>query len=412
MAQSMLAKVGLDISALDSAFKSHAHRGIGRYVRELKKYFDANSDSTSVSVRYFDYKSLQQEGRGPLRAASGLIEKLPFGKTTLRQQCLYPLQLRQAPFEKASAETFDILHFPAHMDPPAWGMKKYVVTVLDLIPLVCADLYKANKSGLRFRFARYLELQAIKNASLILNISENTARDVHNLLGIPWEKLVVTPLAVDAKFYSAASGSSAAERGRICAARYAIDADRPLVLYVGGIDPRKNYTLMLDAFKRVRDAAIQSAQPLPLLLMVGNISSDREYPRLCELIKQGDLQQDVKMLGFVEDEDLLLLYAMASVFFFPSLYEGFGLPPLEAMAAGIPVVSSNSSCMPEVLGDAAMMFDPKDADAAGRALWEVLNNRDLAQNLRQKGPQRASLFTWQKTGEATMKAYERLASAK
>ncbi len=389
--------VGLDISALDSSFKAHSQRGIGRYVRELKRYMDEHRESVGVRVGYFDHAGLQSSGGAILRTASKLTGLIPFGRTTARQQLLYPLQL-------ASLTQYDAVHFPAHMDPPAWGLKNYIVTVLDLIPLVCADLYKANKSGIRFQFARFLELQAIKNASLCLCISENTAKDVHRILGVPWEKLVVTPLGVDPKFFSA---SCVGEEDQI-RTKYGIPRSRPIVLYVGGIDPRKNYVLMLRAIRDVLQAREGPEEEKPVLVMVGGITGDREYPRLCSNIAELNLKDSVVMPGYVEDNDLLKLYAISRVFFFPSLYEGFGLPPLEAMAAGLPVVSSSSSSMPEVLGDTGLSFNPERQEEAVNALLSVLGNSQLAKSLSEAGKKRAVLFTWDKTGEATIQAYEML----
>lgn len=166
--------VGLDTSALDPSFKAHAGRGIGRYVTELKKYFDRNDEST-LKVGFFDHRSL--------RAPSWLersIASLPAGRETVRQQIVYPLSLKLS-----RSAAFNVMHFPAHMDAPSWSMRRYIITVLDLIPLVCADLYKADRPGWRYRLARWLEIRAIKNASLVLAISENTARDVVRLLDIP-----------------------------------------------------------------------------------------------------------------------------------------------------------------------------------------------------------------------------------
>jgi glycosyltransferase involved in cell wall biosynthesis len=294
------------------------------------------------------------------------------------------------------------------MDAPAWGLRRYALTVLDLIPLVCADLYKAKAAGIRFKFARWLELQAIKNATLVLCISAHTARDVNQILGVPWERLIVTPLGVDEKFFSASTARATGDL-RAHFGLSGINEKRPLILYVGGIDPRKNVGVMIRAFADTLQhfRGVRGA-PMPLLFMAGGIQKDREFPELERLVQSLGLQNDVVMPGYVDDVDLLGLYASARAFFFPSLYEGFGLPPLEAMAAGLPVVSSDTSAMPEVLGDAAVYFPPTDYQAAAKALISVLSDTERAEKLKIEGQERAHMFTWRKTGESTLRAYDRL----
>jgi glycosyltransferase involved in cell wall biosynthesis len=389
--------VGLDTSALDPAFKAHAARGIGRYVQELKGYFDSHA-SKSLKVGFFDHRSIV----GP-RMIDAAIERLPAGRQTVRQQIVYPLRLNSSDTGK-----FNVLHFPAHMDAPSWSIKRYILTVLDLIPLVCSDLYRAARPGWRFKLARWLEIRAIKNASLILAISENTAEDVHRLLGVPRERIVVTPLGVDERFFIGDEGHNPAGILR----KYSIPENRPLVLYVGGIDPRKNTGMLLRSFVKLLQIARERGEVEPLLMLAGKIQTDREFPALAALVKSLDLESHVLLPGFVPDQDLLRVYSISSAFFFPSLYEGFGLPPLEAMAAGLPVVSSNTSAMPEILGDAALSIDPHDEAGAARALHEIIHNRELALSLREKGRARARLYSWDGTGTKTLRAYEEFASGR
>lgn len=387
-------RVGLDLSALDGNFKNHAMRGIGRYVHELHRYF-STLQPNGINIGTFDQGVLQQRS-----LVSSVIQALPAGRRTLSQQVLYPLRLNRGPLAE-----FDVVHFPAHMDAPAWSTKRYVLTVLDLIPLVLEDLYRADKPGWRFAFARFLEIRAIKNAALIVAISENTAKDVHRILGVPEERIVVTHLGVDQKFFEAAVGSDAPE----LQARFKIDPHRPVVLYVGGIDQRKNFNGLVRSFAILCQMCREQGRAMPQLFMAGNIQSDAQFPKLQALVKELQLEDDVLMPGFVPDNELLQIYALSSVFFFPSLYEGFGLPPLEALAAGTPVVSSNTSSMPEVLGDAALMIDPTNFAAAAEALFRILDNAELAASLRERGRAQARKFTWAATGQQTLSAYERLA---
>lgn len=386
--------VGLDISALDSSFKQHAFRGIGRYVQELKKYFD-KSPAGPVKVGSFDHRMFHAQG-----LLDAVIDRLPVGRHTVRQQLVYPLRLN-----KKDLAGFNFLHFPAHMDAPSWSVKNYIITVLDLIPIVCRDLYQAESPGWRFHLARWLELRAIKNASLVLAISESTANDAHRILGVPREKIVVTPLGVDQKFFSTERRDDPDLRTKL-----GIPQGREVILYLGGIDQRKNWRGMLETMRHVVGRRREAGREAPMLVMAGKTAADRQYPLLCAKIKEMELEPFVLLPGFVDDAEMMRLHGLSSLFFFPSLYEGFGLPPLEAMAAGTPVVSSNTSAMPEVIGDAALTIDPTSAEAGAKAIDSVLENAGLARELSERGRTRARGFTWERTGELTMKAYEQFAN--
>lgn len=390
----MTFKVGLDVSALDSGFKSHSYRGIGRYVRELSSHLFALRDE-ECTVSAFDHSHYQLP-----RLINSMLQAVPAGRQTLRQQIAYPLQLSTLARRK-----FEVLHFPAHMDAPTWCGIPCAVTVLDLIPLVCADLYRAERPGWRYSLARSLEIRAIRNAALLFAISENTARDVVNLLGIPRDRIVVTPLGVDEKFFNPIvlpdADSLRAELG--------LPLHRDIVVYLGGLDPRKNTSLMLRAFQALVMDCKQASRRPPVLAMVGRYTEERGYPKFHALWRELQLEQDVIEVGFLTDDKLLQLFRIAQLFFFPSLYEGFGLPPLEAMAAGLPVVTSGASAMAETVGDAAVTFDPSKLEEAVRAMKRVLESPDLAARLRLAGPQRARQFTWSHTARATLEGYRRLA---
>ena len=383
-------KVGFDVSALDESFKEHAQRGIGRYVREVRTKIQAVESST-VQVVEFDHRTFVPDG---------LVERVPLGKATLKQQVIFPTRL----WLKGSS-TFDAFHFTAHMDAPSWCRVPYLLTVLDLIPLVCEDLYKADRPNWRFHLARWLEKKAIQNASMILAISENTARDVERILEIPSDNIRVTPLGVDEQFFEVAPpGDESAFRQK-----YSIPLERPIVLYVGGIDQRKNYWTLITAFAQLKEHCVAASLPEPVLVMAGRIQRDRQFPKLVRCIEEAGVTADVVMPGFVPDEDLLPLYAIASVFCFLSLYEGFGLPVLEAMAAGTPVVASNTSSIPEVIADVGVAVDPESADAASEAMYQVLSKPELARSLSEAGREQARQYTWANTAQKTLAAYEEFA---
>jgi glycosyltransferase involved in cell wall biosynthesis len=387
----MSASIGLDVSALDPEFKNHAARGIGRYVRELKSYLDAHP-TTEPQVGYFNFREVQ----GPPWIEKG-IARLPAGKMTVRQQIVYPLALR-----RAVSGRFSALHYPAHMDAPSWSGVPYALTVLDLIPLIFRDLYAPEVASWRFRLARWLEIRAIRNARMIFAISECTARDVQRVLGIPADRIVVTPLGVNGAVVEVQEpdGHVATEIG--------IAPEVPFLLYVGGIDPRKNWQLLLKSIQELRRRAEMAQRPLPVLVLAGRIEADRQYPLLMKEIEARGLDRAIIRLGFVEDSRLQRLYRACACFIFPSLYEGFGLPPLEAMAAGAPVVSSNASSMPEVLGDAGVLVDPADECSFIEAIEAFLLSDSRRREFRARGVQQARRFTWQETGRKTVQGYREL----
>jgi len=385
--------VGLDTSALDSQFKEHAARGIGRYVRELKSYFETYPPP-DLRVTFFDHK-----GVAPLPLAERVLDKFPAGKMTLKSQVLYPIRLGLS-----RKFGLDVLHFPAHMDAPAWSPKRYIVTVLDMIPFVLEKLYRPERPSWRFALARWLEKCAIRNAALVLVISENTAKDVNRILNISFDRIAVTPLGVDAKFFGVRWGEENLDLRR----RYGIPAAAPVILYVGGIDQRKNWAGLLEAFKGARELRQHRNLEAPVLFMAGKIQGDRQFPKLMETVKRLNLEPFVLMPGFIPEEDLLGLYGLSRVLCFLSYYEGFGLTPLEAMAAGLPVVSSNTSCMPEVLQDAAILLGPDETVQASQVLVALLEREELARKYSEKGRKHAKKYSWTKTGELTLDAYRRV----
>lgn len=382
-------RIGLDVSALAPDFKEHALRGIGRYVLELKKYFEtARSDLVEVKpFRVDDFHSSS--------FLKNIVNKLPYGRQTIAQQLVTPLSIAAK-----SKKQFDLIHFTAHMDAPAWSLREYILTVHDIIPLVCADLYKA--SPLRFHVARTLEGLAIKNAKHIICVSQNSSNDIQKHLGIPAERISVIHLGIDKLFFNdPGEGPSIRER-------YQIKELTPIISYVGGIDPRKNTRMLIDVFKEVfHHQKAKGAEP-PMLVLAGKIKNDREYEPFKKYIAEAGVSDAIKETGYINDKDLVRLYRESTLFFFPSLYEGFGFPPLEALATGCPVVSTNTSSLPEILGSAAMYVNPTNKSECIEKVVLVLNNEDIRRRSREAGPEQAKKFVWEKTGRATLDVYQKL----
>lgn len=390
--------VGLDLSALDPGFKSHAHRGIGRYVAELHRYFESHHDP-EVQVGFFDHEALRRN-----ELADKMASLVPCGKTSIRQHIVYPRRLNQGVMR-----SFSLLHYPAHMDAPAWSSKPYVLTVLDLIPHVLKELYQAHKPSWRFKLARSLEIRSIRQAALLLAISETTANDLVRVLGISREKIVVTPLGVDPRFFDIASvrPQRSLSKRREIRSKLGIPSGRPIILYVGGHDERKNIGNLVGIVRDVGAEMRSRGKEAPLLVMAGRMSTSQERERLESTLRRHDMVRDTVVLGYVADDELKELYAESALFLFPTLYEGFGLPALEAMAAGLPVVGSNTSSIPEVVGDTGVLFDPLSIEAGAAAVLSVLDDESAQRTLSEGGVERARLFTWEHTGRATIEGYKR-----
>lgn len=392
-------RIGLDLRPTEAGFKAHAGRGTGRYVQELvARLFAQDPDKTG-----FGFVPL---GSADLWAGSWeakLLDKLPAGKQTVGTQVMLPRRLQSL--------GLDMMHFFAHGDAPARRCMAskavpQIVTVLDLIPLKFPHLYRASKSNWRFKLARYVELEAIRRSVGVLAISEATKRDVVELLGVRPERVFVTPLAVGDVFAARPltdfRASMVAKRSEI-AGLQDINPQADVILYVGGIDPRKNVPFLLKVFAellRLRDYV----NP-PVLAIAGKIDSDDQYPKLLQTIAELGLTDQVRLLGFVSDEELVSLYQGASVLAFPSLYEGFGFPVLEAMACGCPVVAARNSSIPEVTGRAAMLIADNDTDGWVRALDTFLRSGEMQQEYSLRGINRADEFSWERTAELTLAAY-------
>ena len=216
-----------------------------------------------------------------------------------------------------------------------------------------------------------------------MTISENSRDDIVRIFKVPAEKIRVVHLGVEEKFRSPEMSTEQIRR------KYALP--QKFILYVGNLKPHKNVQCLIEAYE-----ALPAQMKEEYRLVLGAPRSDKYFPDIEKIVREKKLAHQILFTGFIEEKDLPSLYHMSSLFVFPSLYEGFGLPPLEAMACGCPVVSSNTSSMPEVLGDAALFFNPYDIEEMSLAIRKMLEDEDLRKKYRQKGLARVKLFTPEK----------------
>lgn len=283
----------------------------------------------------------------------------------------------------------DVIHAPA-LRFPLWRPRPLVVTILDVIPLIFPAHFRRRDLPV-FHF--YLHL-ARQFAHRVITISAQSRQDIHHHLGIPLDRISVTPIGVGPQFRPIGPPQI-----KVVLDRHRIEP--PYILSVGTLEPRKNLRRVLEMFARVRK--VDNARHR--LVLVGR-RGWRHEP-VVQMAARLHVEDHVQATGFIPDEDLPALYNGADVFVYPSLYEGFGLPPLEAMACGCPVVASNVSAVPEVVGSAGRLVDPYDVTAITEAVLEVLGNETLARSLRAVGLERAAQFSWRRCAEQTLEAYRR-----
>jgi glycosyltransferase involved in cell wall biosynthesis len=271
---------------------------------------------------------------------------------------------------------------------PLWGRFAKVVTVHDLI---YARFPEAH-AGMRDRGMRVLVPLAVRRSDRVIAISQSTRSDLVELLGVPGAKIDVVPQGLGT-VSSADVVSSAETRARLEL------GERRVMLSLSAKRPHKNLLALLDAL------ALIAPERRPVLVLPGYPTwHERE---LRERARASGVERDVRFPGWLSGAELEGLWAIAEGFVFPSLYEGFGLPVLEAMARGVPVACSNTSSLPEVADDAALLFDPREQRAIAEAMRRLLDDEGLRARLRKLGRRRASDFTWQRTARLTLESYAR-----
>jgi len=292
----------------------------------------------------------------------------------------------------AKSKKVDILHQPCFSAPLLYP-GKVVITIHDLI----SHFFPKNiPSGSRFYFSKWMPL-TYRKAAKIIAISENTKRDIISLLNIPEEKIVVIQSAVS-EHYQPINDKQA-----LALVKKKYGTGDHFILDVGTLEPRKNLQFLVKAFNE----AIKQGNLDCNLVLTGK--KGWYYEGLFALIKSLKLEKRVILPGYVPDEDLPLLYNAADLFCFPSLYEGFGFPPLEALSCGTPVIAANNSSLPEVVGDAGILLDLDDEDLWAQNIIKVMTDPELRTKLSQKGLQQAKKFSWKKTARQTAEVYKSLA---
>ena len=355
--------------------------GIGTYIRNLLRHLARMDDRTEFVV------FCRPEDRETLSTLGENFRAVPetAANYSVAEQLRIPLALQR--------EGVTLFHAP-HYVLPALVRCRSVVTIHDCIHLMFPQ-YLPNR--LAFGYARTSIGLAARRATRVLTVSESSKRDILRFVDTEPEKIDVIYNAYDERF----AIDPAEEDVVRVRERYQLQDE--FVLYAGNVKPHKNLERLIDAFHIVRNRGLDHLK----LVMIGDEIS--KYTALRRAVHRHQLHKYVRFLGYLPEETLAVMYRLAGVFVFPSLYEGFGLPPLEAMASGTPVVTSNVSSLPEVAGDAAVLVDPYDPHAIADGIYRVLTDADVRKDLRRKGVARAGQFSWEQSVRRVRKIYSEVA---
>jgi glycosyltransferase involved in cell wall biosynthesis len=294
----------------------------------------------------------------------------------------------------------DLVHIPHLFWRPRYLPCPYVLTVHDLLDF----MYRVhNGSGMRRAAHRYLTHRVLSRAARILAVSQFTKMDLQRLFHIPDQQIEVIYNAIDDRFRV---GHATEADHQLIAERY--QCNYPFILYAGRISPHKNVVRIIEAFSALKGELHKEGklQDIKLIIIGDEVS---RHPDLRRTVIKSGVQNDVRFLGFVPIEVLRIFYDVAEVFVFPSLYEGFGLPPLEAMAHGTPVVTANTSSLPEVVGNAAVLVNPENVFDIMRALHKVLLDQPLREKLKQRGYEQVQRFSWEASVQRILNVYREVA---
>lgn len=286
----------------------------------------------------------------------------------------------------------DLYHGPDFVLPPLGKRVRKMVTIHDLAFIEHPEYAVPSLAG----YLRKVVPESVARADVVATVSSEVSRTLIEHFQTPREKLTVIPNGVAPYFRRITDPII------LAATRHKFGLKSPLLLGVGTLEPRKNHLGLIKAFYQA-----QKQKNGPAMLAIAG-GPGWLYEETRNLVAELKLERKVRFLGRVTDLELVTLYSMADVFAFPSFFEGFGIPPLEAMACGAPVITSNMSSLPEVAGDAALLIDPNDIDALAQAILRLLNNEQLRMELVQKGYQRVQQYTWAMSARKVLKTYQKM----
>ena len=376
-------RIGIDIT---SAITQGG--GIGRYTRELVHALTAVDQANEY--RFF---SANIKAESPVQNSIPQGENCSYHPAPLNERWLYRVWYRaQLPIPvQWVVGKLDLFHSPDFVLPPTSGNIPTLLTVHDISFAFFPDVYPEKLVS----YLNQVVPRSVKKATHILADSQATKDDLIEVWNTPSDKITVLYSGADERF------QPVTDAAKITAVRQKYNlGDTPYILSVGTVQPRKNYQMLIRAF-----APIAKTHPHNLIISGGK---GWLYDEMMAEIERQGLNGRVHFIGFVDDADLPTLYSDATLYVMPSIYEGFGIPVLEAMGCGVPVISSNASSLPEVAGDTAVLIPPDDQAAWTTAIQELLDNPAKRDTLKKGGFAQAQTFSWQKSAQQLIGIYENL----
>ena len=356
------------------------HTGVGRYTSNLSRSI-LKTDSKNDYYLY----TPGRVGNADVAEIEGSDLEKPavfIQNNTLRilwEQMVLPMYSRK--------DRLDLFHYTDHALSLLFRKCPIIITVHDIAYLRLPNLLNTSRKVYKKNILQI----SIKKAEVIIVDSYATKKDIVEYFGIREGKIRVIHLGVEGRFRPINNVESFRLKNNL---------PSKMILNVGTLEPRKNVVSLIKAFNELRKKGFKDYK----LVIAGN--KGWLYEEIFKEVIHSDLEREVLFLGVVKDKDLPVLYNCADIFVYPSLYEGFGLPPLEAMACGIPVITSNTSSLPEVIGDAGIMVDPTDINSLCESMYILLKDKELWNRMRNMGLERSKLFSWDKTAEKILKVYD------
>jgi len=361
--------------------------GIGTHIRSLVH---------ALSVIDRENRYTVVTGPGDARTLAGMPDNFEIAiyarsDHALLDHVLFPMFLRGL--------RPDLVHIPLNR-VPLFMIRPYVVTIHDMANLFFDE---DDPSPLRMQLRRYRFRRGLVRANRVIAVSDATRRDVETQMGVPPRRIRRVYNAPDPGFLAPDAAAPRVEERQRIMERYQVSY--PFLLYAGNIRRHKNIPRLVEAFAVLREQLSDHPVYSELrLVIIGDTIS--QYPAVRQAVIKSKMEQVVRFLGFVPFETLRCFYESAAAFVFPSRYEGFGLPPLEAMACGAPVVTSNVSSLPEVVDDAAMLVNPENVFDIARGIREVLLDDSLRAELVRRGRLQAARFSWETTAKQVLEIYK------
>ena len=378
--------------AVDARWIFEKMSGVGRVTKNLILHLPQVDDRNRYVFIFDDERRMKRVAKECGLAEFSNVETVavPYGIFSLKNQLKLPRLLKKL--------DVDVFHSTNFMIPLRRCRPKMIVTIHDLIPLLFPQYTPRSKKRRFFFLYKLIMKRIVRLADIIVADSENTRQDVIRNFAFPSaDKTRVVHCGIARKYFDRAEEREPAYLRE----RYGIEGD--IIIAAGRADPYKNTLGLVKAFVIV----LREKELRPHLVIVGE--EDERYPEVRDYVEENGLSEHVTFTGYLDEGDLVRAYASADVMVHPSMYEGFGLPALESMAAGTPVISSNAGSLPEVLGDAAVFVEPADEKGMAAAMTDLLTQPEKRRKMAERGREWARRYKWEDAARKTVQIYEEAA---